>query len=28
MSSTGSTLDYHIIASELLANFGLNNPAI
>ena len=27
MSSTGNTLDYHIIASELLANFGLNNPA-
>jgi len=28
MSSTGSILDYHIIMSELLANFGLNNPAI
>ena len=27
MSSTGSILDYHIIMSELLANFGLNNPA-
>ncbi len=27
MSSTGSTLDYHIIASELLTNFGLNNSA-
>ena len=27
MSSTSSALDYHIIASELLANFGLNNPA-
>lgn len=27
MSSTSSALDYHIIASELLTNFGLNNSA-